>query len=122
MYVEERNGHVIRKMVGYINLTCRETVGALNDYYDVMTPYLMHFVTVRRMIGKEKDNSKYKRIYEKIPKTPYQRILEHTAITEEVKEKLRQEHAKLNPLILKKEISGGVEICVRSFWIAENSK
>jgi len=104
MYVEERNGHVIRKMVGYINLTCRETVGALNDYYDVMTPYLMHFVTVRRMIGKEKDNSKYKRIYEKIPKTPYQRILEHTAITEDVKEKLRQEHAKLNPLILKKEM------------------
>jgi len=104
MYVEERNGHIIRKMVGYINLTCRETVGALNDYYDVMTPYLMHFVTVRRMIGKEKDNSKYKRIYEKIPKTPYQRILEHTAITEDVKEKLRQEHAKLNPLILKKEM------------------
>ncbi|PIQ92626.1 MAG: hypothetical protein COV70_00160 [Parcubacteria group bacterium CG11_big_fil_rev_8_21_14_0_20_39_22] len=104
MYVEERNGHVIRKMVGYINLTCRETVDALNDYYDVMTPYLMHFVTVRRMIGKEKDNSKYKRIYEKIPKTPYQRILEHTTITEDVKEKLRQDHLKLNPLILKKEM------------------
>jgi len=104
MYVEERNGHVIRKMVGYINLTCRETVDALNDYYDVMTPYLMHFVTVRRMIGKEKDNSKYKRIYEKIPKTLYQRILEHTTITEDVKEKLRQDHLKLNPLILKKEM------------------
>ena len=104
MYVEERNGHVIRKMIGYVNLDCREVVEPLNSYYDVMTPYLMHFVAVRRMIGKEKDNSKYRRVYEKIPKTPYQRILEHKDVTEEVKEKLRTEHSKLNPLILKKEM------------------
>lgn len=104
MYVEERNGHVIRKMVGYINLTCREAVEALNEYYDAMTPYLMHFVAVRRMISKEKDNSKYRRVYEKIPMTPYQRILEHKAVTENVKKKLILEHEKLNPKILKKEM------------------
>lgn len=104
MYVEERNGHVIRKMVGYINLTCREAVDVLNEYYDVMTPYLMHFVAVRRMLSKEKDNSKYKRVYEKIPMTPYQRILEHKVVTEDVKKKLILEHEKLNPKILKKEM------------------
>ena len=104
MYVEERNGHVIRKMIGYMNFDCREVVEPLNEYYDVMTSYLLHFVAVRRMLGKEKILSKYKRIYEKIPKTPYQRILEHRSVTEKVKEKLRQEHFKLNPLILKKEM------------------
>ena len=105
MYVEERNGHVVRKMVGYINLDCREAVDALNEYYAVMTPYLMHFVCVRRMLGKEKDGSKYKRIYEKIPMTPYQRILEHPTVSNEVKEKLRQEHSLLNPLILSQEMA-----------------
>lgn len=105
MYVEERNGHVIRKMVGYMNLDCREVVEPLNAYYDVMTVYLMHFIAVRRMIGKEKDNSKYRHIYEKIPKTPYQRILEHKEVTSEVKKKLREEHLKLNPLILKNEMA-----------------
>ena len=104
MYVEERNGHVIRKMIGYINLDCKEVVEPLNEYYDVMTTYLMHFVAIRRMLGKEKVFSKYKRIYEKIPKTPYQRILEHKDVTETVKEKLRAEHLKLNPLILKNEM------------------
>ena len=104
MYVEERNGHVIRKMIGYVNLDCREVVEPLNEYYDVMTVYLMHFVAVRRMLGKEKVFSKYKRIYEKIPQTPYQRILEHKGVSEEVKEKLQQEYSKLNPLILKKEM------------------
>jgi hypothetical protein len=105
MYVEERNGHVIRKMVGYINLDCEEVVDALNDYYDVMTPYLMHFVCVRRMIGKEKSKSKYIRVYEKVPKTPYQRILENEHVTDEVREKLKQEHLKLNPLILRNEMA-----------------
>ena len=105
MYVEERNGHVVRKMVGYINLDCREAVDALNEYYDVMTPYLMHFVAVRRMLNKEKVNSKYRKIYEKNPKTPYQRILDHKAITEDVKGKLKLEHNKLNPLVLKKEMA-----------------
>ena len=104
MYVEERNGHVIRKMIGYVSLTCRGVVKPLNEYYYVLYPYLMHFVTVRRMIGKEKDNSKYKRIYEKVPMTPYQRILLHPSVSEENKKKLKIEHVKLNPLILKKEM------------------
>lgn len=104
MYVEERNGHVIRKTVGYIRLDCRESVDALNALYDVLTPYLMHFVAVRRTLEKEKVQSRYRRTYEKTPKTPYQRILEHPAVEESVKERLRGEHATLNPLVLKREI------------------
>lgn len=104
MYVEERNGHVIRKTVGYIRLDCLEAVEALNELYDILTPYLMHFVAVRRTLEKEKIASKYRRVYEKKPKTPYQRILEHQAVEESVKEKLRKEHLVLNPLIMKREI------------------
>ena len=104
MYVEERNGHVVRKFVGYLRLDCREAVDALNAVYDVLTPYLMHFVAVRRTLSKEKFQSKYRRTYEKNPRTPYRRILEHPAVEETVKAKLRDEHATLNPLVLKREI------------------
>jgi len=104
MYVEERNGHVIRKTVGYIRLDCPETVSALNALYDILIPYLMHFVAVRRTRKKEKIKSKYRRTYEKNPKTPYLRILEHPKIDESVKERLRKEHTLLNPLILKREL------------------
>jgi len=53
MYIEERNGHVVRKVVGYLDLNCIEAVEALNRVYDVLTPYLFHFMAVRRMTGKE---------------------------------------------------------------------
>lgn len=104
MYVEERNGHVIRKTVGYITLNCPEAVDALNSLYDILTPYLLHFVAVRRMTRKLKVNSTYIRKYEKQAKTPYQRILAHPKVTKAVKETLRQQHALLNPLILKREV------------------
>jgi hypothetical protein len=104
MYVEERNGHVVRKFIGYIRLDCIEAVDALNAVYDVLTPYLLHFIAVRRSTGKERLGSKYRRTYEKRAKTPYQRILEHPAVSDEAKEKLGQEHHTLNPLLLKREI------------------
>ena len=104
MYVEERNGHVVRRFVGYMRLDCSEAVTALNELYDVLTPYLLHFVAVKRMTGKVKIKSKYVRQYEKKAKTPYARIMEHEKVTAAVKAKLRTEHSKLNPLVLKREI------------------
>lgn len=104
MYVEERNGHVIRKEIGYITLDCKEAVDALNDFYEVLTPYLFHFVAIRRMIEKEKLSSRYRRVYEKRALTPYHRMQLHIGVSDETKQKLRAEHEKLNPLVLKKEM------------------
>lgn len=103
-YVEERNGHVIRKHIGYMRLDVKEVVPALNAVYDILCLYLNHFVTSRRCIESVRVGSKYKKKFESVAKTPYQRALEHPQITEEIKEKLRIEHSQLNPLILKKEI------------------
>ncbi len=104
MYVEERNGHAVRKFIGYQTLNCPEAVTTLNAVYDILNIYLLHFVAVRRQTSKERLQSKYKRTYEKVAKTPYQRILEHSKVSEEVKTKLRAEHEQLNPLLLKQEI------------------
>ena len=105
MYVEERNGHVVRKYLGYTRFDCREVVDMINELYDVLALYLNHFQAVRRTLTKERVGAKYKRTYEKIARTPYTRMLEHSDVTESVKKKLREEHAKLNPLVLKKKIS-----------------
>jgi hypothetical protein len=103
-FVEERNGHVVRAYVGYERLDVRQVVDALNDLYDVLTPYLNHFIASRRIVSKERIGARWKVTREKVAKTPYQRVLERKDISEEVKNKLRKEHSTLNPATMKKDI------------------
>jgi hypothetical protein len=102
-HVEERNGHIVRKYIGYIRLDCREAVVVLNDLYEVLNLYTNHFIASRKTIDNVRIGARYTRTYEKA-KTPYQRVLAHPKIEEKVKEKLRIEHEKLNPAVLLKEI------------------
>lgn len=104
MYVEERNGHVVRRYLGYARYDFPEVVDAMNELYDILALYLNHFKAVRRQTSKERVGAKYVRKYELQAKTPYMRVIEHPAIPEDAKRHLREEHAKLNPLRLKKRI------------------
>ena len=63
-----------------------------------------HFIPVRRMISKERVGARWKRTFEKVAKTPYERVLERDDVPEEIKEKLKKEHESLNPLLLKDEL------------------
>ncbi len=103
-FVEERNGHVVRAYVGYERLDVLQTVDALNDLYDMLTPYLNHFIASRRIVKKERIGARWKVTREKVAKTPYQRVLERNDVSDDVKNKLRTEHSKLNPATMKKEI------------------
>lgn len=102
-YVEQKNGHVIRRFLGYTRIDCQEAVPVMNEFYKALGLYLNHFIPSRKCIEKVRVGSKYKRKYDKA-QTPYQRVLTHPDIPEETKDKLKKEHEKLNPLVLKKEI------------------
>ena len=102
-YVEQKNGHVIRRFLEYDRFDCKEVVPVMNELYDQLELYLNHFVASRKCLEKVRIGSKYRKRYDK-GKTPYQRVLEHGEISPEIKKKLKQEHARLNPLILKQEV------------------
>jgi len=104
MCVEERNGHVVRKYLGYLRYDVPEIVPMMNELYQELALYLNHFMPVRRTIEKIRIGAKYKRTYEKVAMTPYQRVLDHAAVSEEEKALLRAEHQTLNPLRLKQKI------------------
>lgn len=72
--------------------------------YAVLSPYLNHFVASRRVIEKFEVNEKWKNKYEKVVKTPYQRVMGHPDIYPTIKEKFKLEHGKLNSAVMKKEI------------------
>ena len=103
-FVEERNGHVVRAYAGYERFDVPATVDALNDLYDVLTPYLNHFIASRRIVSKERIGARWKVTREKVAKTPYRRVLERNDVSDDVKDRLRVEHAILNPASMKKRI------------------
>lgn len=103
-FVEERNGHVVRKWVGYARFEHPRLVDALNHLYDVLTPYLNHFAASRRIVSKERIGARWKTTREKKSLTPYQRVMARKDVGGEIKTKLETEHERLNPLVLKQEI------------------
>ena len=95
MCVEERNGHIVRKYIGYIRIDCDEAVVVLNEYYDKLCLLINHFIAVRRTKEKIRVGSRYQRIYEEA-KTPYQRVMESNEISDKQKANLKKIHASLN--------------------------
>jgi hypothetical protein len=103
-FVEERNGHVVRRWLRYGRFGSRELVGLANAVYDVLTPYLNHFGASCRTVSKERVGSKWKIVRERKSMTPYRRVLARDDVSADAKAALTKEHERLNPLVLKREI------------------
>ena len=103
-FVEERNGHVVRRWIGYTRFDARDVVNACNAVYDVLTPYLNHFVASKRTVSKQRIGARWIITREQRAQTPYERVLAHAHVSDDVKTTLTHEHKTMNPLVLKQEI------------------
>jgi hypothetical protein len=103
-FVEERNGHVVRKWLGYDRFDTPTLVPLLNAFYDVLTPFNNHFVSNRRIISKQRVGARWKITREAVAKTPYDRMMERSDVSSEVKTKLQTVHESLSPVTLRQEI------------------
>lgn len=101
-FIEEKNWSTIRRSVGYARYDTPKQVAQLNAFYDVQRVYFNHFIPVRKLIKTERRGQRVTKIYD-APKTPYQRVLESSTVSEQVKAQLRREHAKLDVVVLKQE-------------------
>jgi hypothetical protein len=108
MCVEERNGHVIRKKIGYIRIDCKESVEQLNRYYDKLCLLFNHFIAVRRTKEKDRVGSRYRRVFEK-PRTPYMMVMESDDVSYAEKQKLKEVHESLSIFSLKEEMKKFLE-------------
>ena len=98
--IEQKNYANVRRFVGYGRITSEEQVLLLGEYYLVLEDYLNFFIPSQKCIEKIRlESGKVKRVYD--TKAAYQRVLEHPAITDGVKETLRAKYNTLNPKVLK---------------------
>lgn len=103
-YIEQQNYSVVRVYVGYKRLDSPKQLKILNQLYKKLSDYQNFFQGVMRMKEKIRDGARVTRRYCKA-KTAYQRVLEHSDIPDNVKEKLRRRYLTLNPKKLLEEIT-----------------
>ena len=110
-HCEQKNWTHVRQLFGHERFGHAELVPLMNDLYaKEWSQFTNHFKPTFKLLRREKQNGKAKRIYESKPKTPYQRLLESGEIPEATKVRLRAEHAGLDPFALKKSIESKLKV------------
>ncbi len=105
MCIEERNNSVARRHLGYVRLDDQSLVSLTSEILKIACLIHNHFRPVRRMITKVRVGAKWQRTYEKVAKTPCQRVLENDAVSKEDKTLLRSAHDGLDPLDLQLQLA-----------------
>jgi hypothetical protein len=104
-HCEQKNWTHVRQLFGHERFAHPALVPLMNELYaNEWSHYTNHFKPTFKLLRREKQGGRTKRIYEKKPQTPYQRLLGSADIPEATKVKLRAAHAALDPFALKKSI------------------
>jgi len=102
-YIEQKNWTAIRQTVGYDRYEGQAPCDRLSALYEPLRLYINFFQPVMVLVSKERHGAKVKRRYDQA-KTPYQRVLDAPEVDDEVKQRLRQQYATLNPAALLRQI------------------
>jgi hypothetical protein len=98
-YVEQKNGSVVRKFVGYDRFEGLEPCRVLEALYAVLRLYVNFFQPSVKLVEKKRDGSHVSRQYDKA-QTPCQRVLAADTVSAAVKENLQAQFAQLDPIAL----------------------
>lgn len=105
-YIEQRNGHIARRWLGYDRIGSRELLPKINRFYEQVCLYHNHFIPQRLCVGtKILANGKHRKVYERKALTPYERLRANPNVAEGVKEELMKKHRTLNPKILHDQLT-----------------
>lgn len=110
-HVEEKNGSVIRRLVGYDRYEGLEAWRSLTALYGTLRLYVNYFQPSMKLLSKVRMEGHTTKCYDKA-QTPYQRALNSSAIAEELKNRLRDGYQKLDPVVLLKELERSQD----QFW------
>ena len=110
-YVEQKNGNVVRRVVGYDRYTSEKAYQCLDRLYLVLRLYINFFQPTMKLISKSRHGAKVNKVYD-TAKTPYQRLLDSGILPESKQQEMVSIYNHLNPVHLLKDIHDNQE----SLW------
>jgi hypothetical protein len=114
-FVEEKNGSIVRRLIGYDRYEGLEAWRALTQLYEVLRLYVNFFQPSMKLIEKQRDGGRVTKRYDRA-QTPCQRILASGCLTKQNRDRLQSSYRKLDPVGLLK----GLESRQDHFWTFAN--
>ena len=111
-YVEQNNGAVLRRFIGYHRYSSRAALEALTAVHARLRPYVNFFHPVRKLLSKARHGARVLKRYDRA-QTPYQRLLASGVLTPEHSAALTAEYQRLNPVQLRTELQTRLD----ALWI-----
>src|SRR3954452_3080245 len=107
-WVEQKNGAVVRRLVGHDRLEGLAATGELGRLYASARLLVNFFQPSFKLAAKRRDGARFNRRYH-APATPYARLLATGTLEAGVEERLAAEFAALDPIALLAAIRGSQE-------------
>jgi len=98
-HVEQKNGAVVRRMVGYRRYAGIEAASELARLYRSMRLFVNFFQPSFKLMEKTRDGARVAKRYH-APLTPFQRVQAHPAVSQAAKDALAAQFAGLDPVAL----------------------
>ncbi len=102
-WVEQKNGAIVRRIVGYRRFEGLEAAAALAELYRSVRLFVNFFQPSFKLADKEREGAKVRKRYHP-PATPYQRLLADPRTSEETRRRVDAVHATLDPIRLLQDI------------------
>ena len=102
-WVEQKNGAIVRRLVGYGRLSGTDATKTLALLYASARLYINFFQPSFKLKSKTRDGARVKKVYHP-PATPCDRIIAHPAVDPAIKEKLVAQFQSLDPVRLLQQI------------------
>jgi hypothetical protein len=107
-YVEQKNGNIVRRVIGRDRYSSKPAYEMLNRIYYLLRLYINFFQPVMKLVAKTRHGAKVHRIYD-IAQTPYQRVLKSGIMSPLNQSQTNSIYAHLNPVRLLTQINDDVE-------------
>ena len=107
-HVEQKNGAVVRALVGYDRFASRAAYAQLARVYELARLHVNFFQPTQKLVHKSRDGAHTRRVYD-AAQTPFQRVCAAGVLSVAHSQELTTVYERLNPLRLRRDLEAALQ-------------
>src|SRR5262249_54709031 len=107
-HVEQKNGAIVRHLVGYDRFASKAAYAQLTRVYQLARLHVNFFQPVEKLLSKTRAGARTRRFYDRA-QTPYQRLCALGVLPPATRAELDALYHRLNPLQVRRELEAALE-------------